>query len=420
MKLVHAADLHLDSPLLGLDRYDGAPAHRLRNATREALENLVALCIEEEASLLLLAGDLYDGGWKDYSTGLFFAAQMSRLRHAGVQVAWIRGNHDAASQLTRHLELPDNVRELPHRRPGTELFRFPEQDVAVHGQGFASRDVTDDLTAAYPEPVPGAFNVGLLHTALTGRAGHDRYAPCTVEDLRAKGYDYWALGHVHQREVLCEDPWIVFAGNLQGRHARETGEKGATLLSVESGKVVAVEHRALDVVRWVVAEVDVGACEVPGEVLALVEARLRSELELAGGRLLAVRVVVTGATGAHAALSRDRERWTSQIRAMATDISPDDIWVEKARIATGGRASAQELIGSDDAISEVFRGISELRASDETLLATAAELADLGRKLPLPLREGPEALRLDDPVELRAILDDVEAMLLARLLGSGA
>lgn len=81
--IVHAADLHLDSPLVGLERYDGAPVAELRAATRRALENLVQLCLAEDAKLLLLAGDLYDGDWRDYSTGLFFAAQMARLREVG-------------------------------------------------------------------------------------------------------------------------------------------------------------------------------------------------------------------------------------------------------------------------------------------------------------------------------------------------
>src|SRR4051812_29910913 len=112
MKFVHAADLHLDSPLRGLDRYEGAPVEQLRGATRRALENLVALCLSEKADFLLLAGDLYDGGWKDYRTGLFFAAQMSRLRAADIPVFFVRGNHDAESNITRSLRLPENVREL--------------------------------------------------------------------------------------------------------------------------------------------------------------------------------------------------------------------------------------------------------------------------------------------------------------------
>ena len=160
MKLVHAADLHIDSPLRGLSRYEGAPVDQLRNATRRALENLVELCIREEAALLLLAGDIFDGDWRDYATGLFFAAQMARLRRAGVRVALVRGNHDAQSQISKELRLPDNVHELPTKKPGSVVFE--DIGVAVHGQGFAAREVREDLAARYPQPIASLFNIGLL------------------------------------------------------------------------------------------------------------------------------------------------------------------------------------------------------------------------------------------------------------------
>src|SRR5689334_9322509 len=109
MKFIHAADIHLDSPLRGLEQYEGAPVTQLRGATRRALENLTRLCLEEQVDFLLIAGDVYDGDWPDYSTGLFFAGQMSLLREAGIRVFLVRGNHDAASQITSQLKLPDNA-----------------------------------------------------------------------------------------------------------------------------------------------------------------------------------------------------------------------------------------------------------------------------------------------------------------------
>ena len=222
LTFIHAADLHLDSPLIGLPRYDGAPVEQMRGSTRRALENLVDLALTEQVAFVLIAGDLYDGDWRDYNTGLFFAAQMTRLREAGTPVFIVSGNHDAASQITRSLRMPDNVTVLPANSPDT--VRRDDIGIAVHGQSFRTRAVADDLSAAYPDPVRGMFNIGLLHTSADGRPGHDPYAPCSLDKLRAKGYDYWALGHVHAREVLCDDPWVVFSGNTQGRHIRELGE----------------------------------------------------------------------------------------------------------------------------------------------------------------------------------------------------
>src|SRR5262245_40516490 len=248
----------------------------MRGATRRALVNLVDLCLNEGAAFVLLAGDLYDGNWKDYSTGLCFAAQMSRLREAGIQVYLVRGNHDAQSQITRSLRLPENVRELRVKKPETVVDE--RLGIAVHGQGFATKAVTDDLASRYPDRVEGFFNVGLLHTCATGREGHESYAPASLETMRSKGYDYWALGHVHTREVLPEAPWIVFPGNLRGRHARETGPKGATLVRVERGRVETAEHRPLDVVRWSADRVDVSDAASPTDVVDLVRAHLETQV----------------------------------------------------------------------------------------------------------------------------------------------
>ena len=417
MKLVHAADLHIDSPLRGLSRYEGAPEGRIRGATRRAMENLVALCIEEDADALLLAGDLYDGDWPDYATGLFFSAQMTRLREAGVRVYLIRGNHDAQNRMTRSLGLPENVVELSTKRAQT--LRDEELGLAVHGQGFARREVTDDLASAYPAPVPGLFNVGLLHTCLDGREGHDPYAPCSVRTLVDKGYDYWALGHVHAREVVHEDPWIVYPGNLQGRHARETGPKGATVITVEEGRAASVVARTLDAVRWEVVAIDAAEASNADDVVDLVRARLEDAIAEADGRLLAARVVVEGASAAHEELTCDPERWENEVRRAANDVSLDAVWVEKVRLATTASFDLGAVRERDDAIGQLARSLVALRTDDDGLEALISELAELDKKLPREAKEGVDAARLDDPAFARELLAEVEQTLLPTLLRKG-
>jgi DNA repair exonuclease SbcCD nuclease subunit len=417
LKIVHAADLHIDSPLRGLDRYEGAPAQRLRGATRRAFENLVALCIEERADVLLLAGDVFDGSWKDYSTGLFFAAQMARLREAKVPVVIVRGNHDAASSVVKALRLPENVRELSSRKP--ETYELRDAGIAVHGQSFSQRVTTEDLAAKYPDRVPGLFNVGLLHTSIDGREGHEPYAPTSIETMRSKGYDYWALGHVHAREIVSSDPYIVYSGNLQGRHAKETGSKGASVVTVEGNVVQSVEHRPLDVFRWEVLTVDATLATDHLEVVDLVRVALAARAAEADGRVLAARVVVTGSTRANSAIRRDVDRFTSELRVAATDELGEAAWLEKVIVRTRATIDLARIREEASAIGHLVRRFGAIKDDPKELGELASVLADLERKLPPELREGEGALRLDDAATLRAMLDDVEQMIVPRLLEGG-
>ncbi|OJY17209.1 MAG: DNA repair exonuclease [Myxococcales bacterium 68-20] len=417
MKIIHAADLHIDSPLRGLDRYEGAPVERLRGATRRALENLVVLCIEERADVLLLAGDVFDGSWKDYSTGLFFVAQMARLREANVPVVIVRGNHDAASSVVKALRLPANVHELSSRKPETHELR--EAGIAVHGQSFSQRITTEDLAARYPDRVPGLFNIGLLHTSIDGREGHEPYAPTSIETMRSKGYDYWALGHVHAREIVSSDPYIVYPGNLQGRHARETGAKGASVITVEGNVVQSVEHRALDVFRWELVTVDAGPATDAQEVVDLVRAGLAARATEVDGRVLAARVVIAGSTRANGAIRRDVERFISEVRGAATDGLGETAWLEKVVVRTRATIDLERIREEASAVGHLARRLASMKEDPKELAELASVLADLDKKLPAELREGEGALRLADPALLRAMLDDVEQMLVPRLLEGG-
>lgn len=413
MKFVHAADIHLDSPLSGLERYEGAPVEGVRGATRGALRNLVELCLAEEVDFLLIAGDVYDGDWKDYNTGLFFVSQMARLAREGIGVGLIRGNHDAASQITKNLRLPEGVFELDTKNPETRIFE--NLGVAIHGRGYPKRDVTEDISADYPDAVRDLFNVGLLHTAIDGREGHDLYAPCSVEGLISKGYEYWALGHVHKREALSKDPWIVFPGNLQGRHARETGPKGATLVSVEDGAVISVEHRELDVVRWVVCDIDCGNAASGHEVVDLVHQEVAAEVEAASDRTLAVRVKIVGTSKAHKDLCRDPEHWINQIRSAVLDLG-SEVSVEKILFHTRTPIDLDALLKHDDPVAGLLRSLRELRGDPDRLRDLLKEFGDLKNKLPAEYRQLDHSLDFGDPASLEPLLDDVEQLLVPRLL----
>ncbi len=410
--ILHAADIHLDSPLRGLEQYQGAPLDALRGGTRRALEQMVDQALERPADLVVIAGDLYDGDGDDYGTALFLNSQMDRLHQANIPVCVIRGNHDAVSQLTRYLHCPPNVHILTADQPQTKF--FDEIGVAVHGQSFASRAVTKNLAIAYPKAVPGLFNLGILHTSVQGREGHEDYAPCSVAELVARGYDYWALGHVHKPEDFCEDPLVVMPGNLQGRHVRECGPRGFVWIETALGAKPKLIKSYLDVVRWEIVKVDATGASGLEEVLDRAERALAGTAETAGAALLAARVEIFGLTSAHGKLVSGRERLTAEIRRLAGMVPGYPVWVEKVKLGTREprRQSFEE--GPLGTLSQVVADLRAQPAELATLVSQAID--DMRKKLPHELSEGDFGPQPEDEAWLSAVLDRAQARLEAGLL----
>ena len=418
MKFLHAADIHLDSPLRGLDRYEGAPVDEIRGATRRALENLVSLAIEEDVDFVVLAGDLFDGDWPDFNTGLFFVRQMSRLGEKSIPVYAVRGNHDAESKITRKLPWPENVHFFSTRKPETVV--LDGADVAIHGQSFPNQKVVNDLAATYPAAVPGKLNIGILHTSLDGREGHDTYAPTRAEILKSKGYEYWALGHVHKREVLNDGCLIVFPGNSQGRHIKEVGSKGCELVTLD-GAHVKTEHRSLDVLRWYATEIDINGAADFDAVLARAADAFGSIKSDADGRLCAVRVSLTGRGNAHKEVAANPDAIRQQMRALAIDRGSGKTWIEKVTLRTSAPIDLDGIRRRQDPIGELARQVNAWNAGDTAFHAAfAAELQALKQKLPAEIAEGVDGLRLDDPAVLQELMSMTEAQILSRLMDAGS
>src|SRR3984885_697551 len=392
MKFLHAADIHLDSPLAGLLARDDLPESVIRHCTRRAFAAMIDLALEEDVAFVVIAGDLYDGDWKDFSTGLFFAEQMRRL---GRPCFLLRGNHDARSLITRSLKLPDNVREFSSRTCDT--FQLTDIGVALHGHSFPNRAVPEDLSANYRDRVEGMVNIGVLHTSADDPGEHETYAPCGIASLSLKNYDYWALGHIHARRVLSERPWIVFPGNLQGRHPKEAGAKGCTLVTVEDGAVTTVEHRAVDVLRWTTLEVDADGADV-ASLTGRIETSVRAAIEGADRRPILARLVLRGLSDLHGTLLGDTDRLAAECRNAAIEAG-GALWVEAVRVHT--RPTPRPVAASLAPLRTAF----ESGLDDSELISGLLEhLALLRQKLPAPARA---ALDLPETAEdLRRLADD--------------
>ncbi|WP_261343501.1 metallophosphoesterase family protein [Rubripirellula reticaptiva] len=416
---MHTADIHLDSPLRGLAS-DG-PVDQIRGAVREALASLAGLAEREQVNFVLIAGDIYDGTWDTADTGMYFLKWLDRLQKSGIEVYAISGNHDAQSKMTNVFKLPAN----PSGRPVMLSSSQPETvvlddiDVAIHGRGFSQQAEAENLVRQYPAAIAGKFNIGMLHTSLDGVGGaHHRYAPCSNSDLISLGYDYWALGHIHTRKhhhKPGEAP-IVFPGNIQGRHVRESGPKGCEVVSVDHSGNVSMQFVRLDVFRWEICDVNVDGVESPDELLSRFAIQMQNVVAGGDGLPMAVRVIVSGISTAHDAWLSEPEKWSGQIRADAISVGGADVWIEKVKFNT---RPLKQLTAEDVAsgpIEEVLRLFDELAIDDEMATELDAALDDMRGKLPAELNRGTDAIApKNDVAALRSLLSEIQPMLVHRL-----
>lgn len=372
-RFVHAADIHLDSPLKSLALRDLALAELIGNATRQAFVRVVDLCLDERVDALLLAGDLYDGEQTSMKTARFLSEQVRRLHEAGVRIYIIRGNHDALSRITKELVFPDTVTLFGGRAEAIAVERaasdFP---VSIHGLSFAQPHAPDSLLSRYKPPAAGAVNIGLLHTSLGGAPGHDRYSPCSLGDLQATGYRYWALGHIHKRSVVEGDCAVVMPGMPQGRDINEAGPKSVTLVTIADDLSIQVEERRTSLAEFDRVTVDISGIEdwrdlanAVGRTLEGARARVMSEH-------LVARVQIIGSTPLAWRIRREVDLLKTEADDRASAIGAT--WVEKVEIdcrppealgPTGSDplAELRRLIGDEVMASDAFRaeivGIAE-------------------------------------------------------------
>jgi exonuclease SbcD len=411
MKFIHCADVHLDTPLQGLAEYPGAPINEIRNATRRAFEKVLDAAICESVDFLIIAGDLYDTGLKSFESALFFNKQMARLADAGIDVYLIYGNHDAASKLIKQLRPPKNVHIFHSTEP--QSFSNQKLRLAIHGQSFSTPEITENLAGNYPPAVRGFFNIGVLHTNLGGISDHANYAPCSLQTLQSKGYQYWALGHVHNRQVLCADPYIVYPGNIQGRHGKEQGEKSCELVTVADAGTISIESIATSVVPWIESRIEASGCQNADEVYEKLRAALSSVVAEAKERVTAVRLKISGETDAHAELNRDLDQVRNETISVANECGNGLLWIERVQVATLPRFDRASLLTRDDPVGEIVRIIAALR-SNPAGFDDFASIQELRKKLPPDIAEGAEPITLDAPAMIMA-LEEAEGLLLARL-----
>jgi DNA repair exonuclease SbcCD nuclease subunit len=386
----------------------------LRTATRDAFTNLVTEAIEQAIDFMVIAGDLYDGTWKDHNTGIFFCKEMGRLKKAGIPVYLLFGNHDAESEMTKKLQLPDNVFSFDTRKPST--FCLDHLKVALHGRSFKEKETFENLVTGYPSPVPGMLNIGVLHTALEGNAAHATYATCSLDELHAKGYHYWALGHVHEHQIFEGASTVVFPGNLQGRHIRETGPRGAVIVTADEQCVQDINRLFVDVLRWASLEVNVTDCQSLADVVRLIGHALDELVESSSSTIpTAVRVTVTGKTAAHGDLFGLELQLRAEVLALAVAMGSERLWIEKVKVATSAVDEGESVRARADALSDLQDILQAAESDPEFLKSLQAELMGLVSKAPLELQTTVPYFKAIRSGDLEAFVREVRPGLVSHL-----
>lgn len=420
---VHAADLHLDTPFAGLGEVAPRLARLLRDASLDVLDRLVDVAVDRGALFVVLAGDLYDGSQRGLRAQVRFHAALRRLDEAGIATFVVHGNHDPLEEGWQAIRTwPERVTVFGHEQVGSVPVTADGGTVAtVHGISYAHREVRDDLARAFARTDAPGVHVGILH-ATVGRTGeHEPYAPCTLDELRAAGLDYWALGHIHRRTVVHRgaqrgDPWVVYSGNTQGRSPKpsERGPKGCYVVPVHpdaSGSPIAEpEFVALDAVRFEEVELDVSELVELHEVHHRLEAAGRAVLDGAGDRAVVLRGRLTGRSSLHAELARAaaREELLAALRDGARTTSPP-LWWDRLEDDSAPEIDREQLASRDDFAGELVRRVDRIRQDPEAIQRLEAE----ARTLADQLRPPPRTLDTDEllaAAEKRALhLLDLEA-----------
>jgi DNA repair exonuclease SbcCD nuclease subunit len=412
---VHAADLHLDSPFAGLRNVHPEIASILHQATFDAYHNIIDLCIMERVDALLVAGDVFDGADRSLRAQVQFAAGLHTLHKAGIQSFICHGNHDPLNGWEAQIDLPASCHRFGPSVQRVPVFKDEPYKVMVHGISYPQREVRHNLIPEFGRAESGPFHIGLLHANVGNVADHDAYAPCRVADLEQTGIDYWALGHVHSRQILRHPtPTVVYPGNPQGRHPHETGARGVYLVAVSESREVSIDFRSVDVVRWAAACVDIGTLQSDQDLLNTIDDKLAELQVAADGRALIVRLLLSGRGELHTHLARAdfMDDLLTLINGNWMRQSPL-LWCERIEVSTAAALDRQQRRQGTDFVADLLR-LSDAVRNDDTSIADMRHLLNdlYGRgQVSRYLRD-----HLPGDDDIRQMITDAEALCLAELL----
>jgi DNA repair exonuclease SbcCD nuclease subunit len=379
LRFVHSADLHLDSPFSGLRSIAPEIAETLYQATFKAYDNIIDLCIQEQVDALLIAGDIFDAADRSLRAQLKFVDGLNRLQEANIRSFICHGNHDPLDGWEAQIALPGSCHRFGRELEQVPVFEDDPDRAVVYGISYPQREVRENLVPRFGTAKAEAFTIGLLHANVDSNPAHDSYAPCSIKDLEATGIDYWALGHVHTRQVLLEaNPTVVYPGNPQGRHPNEAGPRGVYLVEVGDDGQVKLDFRAVDLVRWATLEIDIDGLETDQSLFDKVEQEVNLCRDGADGRDIIFRLVLSGRGPLHDSLTRPG--FIEDLLERVNDSGPRErpfLWCERIRASTASFIDREQQLERGDFVGDLVRLCDEWQGNPDGLNAIGENLLEL-------------------------------------------
>ena len=397
-RFLHAADLHLDSRFTGLAHIPPTVRSLLRESTFAALGRLVGVAIREQVDFVVISGDIYDISDSSLQGQLRFQEALQELGREGICVYMIHGNHDPLDGPRLTSKLPEHVTVFGSETPGhiTATRRSDNREVAIiSGLSYPTMRVIENTALRFERKSDSAlYHIALHHCNLDGDLQHETYAPCSRKDLVDRGYDYWALGHIHTRNVLHERPYIVYPGNIQGRSIKETGAKGCYVVDVNEEGVSSLRFHELDVVRWQVREISIEGLKDEAQWIEAIERSIEEIREEYPQMMTVVRFRLTGRGIVHRLLIEkgsvgdllNELQRREGIRAEQGTYQRV-VWTESFSVETGVEINRERLLEEDSFLGELLRFSNSTKDSDE-------ELNSLFRGALAPMMENRELRKL--------------------------
>jgi exonuclease SbcD len=378
LRFVHAADLHLDSPFRGIGDASPALKERLQSATLGALRRVVDQTIESKADFLVIAGDIYDSKDRNLRALVSFRKEMERLAERSIPVYIVHGNHDPLNGWGSGFQLPSNVITFGGRTDTEPFIRRGREVAQITGVSYTRERVTDNLASSF-KPADGApYSIAVLHANVGRQSGHADYAPATIGELTAAGFNYWALGHVHTRSVLATEPaMVVYPGNTQGRNPRESGPRGCYRVDIDGYGRAHLEFIDTSVARWTHIDLSIGNLSTVDQLVDSMLEKAREQAAAFEGPTLA-RCTIRGNGPLHRDLQRDgmNEELAGVLGSVLT--------AESVRIATGLELDLESLARTETMVSDFLKLTERAMEDPEMRQRLTDSIAPLFRRKDMP------------------------------------